>query len=453
MEWKYLLSQKRLGKEVIENKNISKARTVFQKDYDRIVFSSAFRRLQNKTQVFPMPKSDYVRNRLTHSLETASVGRSLGNLVGEYVIDKHKELNKTYDFSDFGAIVSAACLAHDIGNPPFGHSGEDAISNFFRRESSSKYFSNLSQSQINDLKNFEGNAAGFRIISNTPNAQSDVPGGLGLTYSTYASFVKYPKGSFPNLKHTGIASLKKFSFFNSEESIYKSIARELKIGTFNIDDKEYHFRFPLAFLVEAADDTCYTLIDYEDGFQEGLLTFEEVESAFAKILKDEWNSLKSKYALIHDKISKINYLRSRAINTLILQSVEAFKDNEENILQGKFNSSLLDDIQATEIINHIKKDSFSRIYSSETVLKIEAAGYKVLPELLSMFVEAIFNQSTEQNRRLLKLIPDIYLDKGRMPFDNDYENLLNISMYISGMTDKFAVELYRQLNGISLAGY
>jgi len=453
MKWEELLSQKRLGKEDNKQTVRTKARTVFQKDYDRIVFSSAFRRLQNKTQVFPMPKSDYVRNRLTHSLETASVGRSLGNLVGDYVIQKHNSLANTYDFSDFGAIVSAACLAHDIGNPPFGHSGEDAISSFFRREASKKYFSNLARTQIADLQNFEGNAAGFKIISSTPNAQSDVPGGLGLTYSTYASFVKYPKGSFPNLKHTKIASLKKFNYFDAEKPVFNNIAKELNIGKFTIEGEQYHMRFPLAFLVEAADDTCYTLIDYEDGFQEGLISFDEVENAFAEILKDEWTELKQKYSTIYDKISKINYLRSRSINTLIQQTVEVFKDNEQSILEGRFNHSLLDNIPASKIISFIKKDSFERIYSSETVLKIEAAGYKVLPQLLEIFIDAVLDQNNEQNRRLLKLIPDIYLDKGRKPFGSDYENLLNISMYISGMTDKFAVELYRQLNGISLAGY
>ncbi len=453
MKWEQLLSQKRLGKENDNNTVKSKDRTVFQKDYDRIVFSSAFRRLQNKTQVFPMPKSDYVRNRLTHSLETASVGRSLGNLVGDYVIQKHNSLANTYDFSDFGAIVSAACLAHDIGNPPFGHSGEDAISSFFRRKTSKKYFSNLTKTQIADLQNFEGNAAGFKIISSTPNAQSDVPGGLGLTYSTYASFVKYPKGSFPDLKHTKIASLKKFNYFDAEKPVYSKIANELNIGKITVEGEQYHMRFPLAFLVEAADDICYTIIDYEDGFQEGLISFDEVENAFAEILKDEWAELKPKYSTIYDKISKINYLRSRSINTLIQQAVEVFKDNEQRILEGRFNHSLLDNIPASKIISFIKKDSFERIYSSETVLKIEAAGYKVLPQLLEIFIDAVLNQNNEQNRRLLKLIPAIYLDRGRKPFGNDYQNLLNISMYISGMTDKFAVELYRQLNGISLAGY
>jgi len=453
MKWENLLSQKRLGKDYIEKSTGSKARTVFQKDYDRVVFSSAFRRLQNKTQVFPMPKSDYVRNRLTHSLETASVGRSLGNLVGDYVLNKYKSLSGTYDFSDFGAIVSAACLAHDIGNPPFGHSGENAISSFFRREQSKKYFTNLTDIQIADLQNFEGNAAGFRIISNTPNAQSDLEGGLGLSFSTYASFVKYPKGSLPNLKHKKIAGLKKFNFFDSEAHIYKKIANELQIETTIVDGEHYHYRFPLAFLVEAADDICYTIIDYEDGFQEGLLSFEEVESVYAEILNREWNQLKSRYNTIYDKTSKINYLRSRSINTLIQQTAESFKENENRILEGKFNNSLLDVIPSSGIIKFIKKDSFEKIYSSGTVLKIEAAGYKVLPELLYTFIEAIFDQSNEQNKRILKLVPNIYLDKGRIPFDNDYENILNISMYIAGMTDKYAVELYRQLNGISLAGY
>lgn len=450
MEWKTLLSTQRLGRE--ENKNIStnRVRTVFQQDFDRILFSSAFRRLQNKTQVYPFPKSDYVRNRLTHSLETSSVGRSLGNLVGSYVLEKYNELSKFYTFSDFGSIVSAACLAHDLGNPPFGHSGEDAISSFFKSEDAQKYIINLSEIEKADLQNFEGNAAGFRIIANTPESKSEIQGGLALTYATYASFVKYPKGSLPKMSSNDHASLKKFSYFDSEKEIYEKIANSLNLGKRTIDDHEFYNRYPLALLVETADDICYTLIDYEDGFHEGLLSFTEVEDAFLSIVINEWESFKSQYNKIHDKTSKINYLRSKAINTLINQSAEVFKDYEKSILNGHFDKSLLDLVTVNKVVNYIKKDSYDRIYSCDAVLKIEISGYKALPQLLSIFIDAVFNENKNTNRKILKLIPDMYLAKSRKNFESDYDKLLNICMYIAGMTDKHAVELYKQLNGISL---
>lgn len=450
MEWKSLLSTQRLGRE--ENKNVSsnRIRTVFQQDFDRILFSSAFRRLQNKTQVYPFPKSDYVRNRLTHSLETSSVGRTLGNLVGSYVLEKYNELNDFYTFSDFGSIVSAACLAHDLGNPPFGHSGEDAISSFFKSEEAQKYLFNLSDIQKADLQNFEGNAAGFRIIANTPESKSEIQGGLALTYATYASFVKYPKGSLPKISSIDNASLKKFSYFDAEKEIFERIATSLNLGKRTIDNHEYYIRYPLALLVETADDICYTLIDYEDGFHEGLLSFAEVEDAFLSIVINEWDSFKSQYNKIHDKTSKINYLRSKAINTLINQSASVFKDNEENILGGSFDKSLLDLVTVNKVVNYIKKDSYDRIYSCDAVLKIEISGYKALPQLLSIFIDAVFNEKNNTNKKILKLIPDMYLAKGRKNFESDYQKLLNICMYIAGMTDKHAVELYKQLNGISL---
>jgi dGTPase len=450
MEWKTLLSTQRLGRE--ENKNIStnRVRTVFQQDFDRILFSSAFRRLQNKTQVYPFPKSDYVRNRLTHSLETSSVGRSLGNLVGSYVLEKYNELSEFYTFSDFGSIVSAACLAHDLGNPPFGHSGEDAISSFFKSEDAQKYIVNLSEIEKADLQNFEGNAAGFRIIANTPESKSEIQGGLALTYATYASFVKYPKGSLPKMSSKDHASLKKFSYFDSEKEIYEKIANSLNLGKRIIDDHEFYDRYPLALLVETADDICYTLIDYEDGFHEGLLSFTEVEDAFLSIVINEWESFKSQYNKIHDKTSKINYLRSKAINTLINQSAEVFKDYEKSILNGNFDKSLLDLVTVNKVVNYIKKDSYDRIYSCDAVLKIEISGYKALPQLLSIFIDAVFNENKNTNRKILKLIPDMYLAKSRKNFESDYDKLLNICMYIAGMTDKHAVELYKQLNGISL---
>ncbi|MGE5354796.1 MAG: dGTP triphosphohydrolase [Deltaproteobacteria bacterium] len=450
MHWKELLSTVRLGKEELKPGFSTKGRTIFQQDFDRILFSSAFRRLQNKTQVYPFPKSDYVRNRLTHSLETSSVGRSLGNLVGDYILEKHNELNDFFSFSDFGSIVSAACLAHDLGNPPFGHSGEDAISSYFRSDEAKKYLINLNEIEKADLQNFEGNAAGFRIITNTPESKSEIQGGLALTYATYASFVKYPKGSLPKISGNENASLKKFSYFNSEKEIFEKIADTLNLGKRKVDGIEFYNRYPLALLVETADDICYTLIDYEDGFHEGLLRFSEVEDAFISIIINEWETLKYQYNKIYDKTTKINYLRSKAINSLINQASEVFIENEENIIGGKFDRSLLDLIKVNKVINYIKKDSFDRIYSCDAVLKIEISGYKALPQLLSIFIDAVFNEKNTPNRKILKLIPDMYLAKGRNNFESDYDKLLNISMYIAGMTDKHAVDLYKQLNGISL---
>lgn len=450
MDWSQLLSTKRLGREDRISDPPSKYRTVFQQDSDRILFSSSFRRLQNKTQVYPFPKSDYVRNRLTHSLETSSVGRSLGNLIGNFVLDKHPKLQNDYSFSDFGAIVSAACLAHDLGNPPFGHSGEDAISSFFRSADARQYLSSLTDVQIADLQNFEGNAAGFRIITQTPDAKSEIPGGLALTYPCYASFVKYPKGSLPKVEDKNYASLKKYSFFDSEKEIFKKIFRELGMGERKINGTIFSKRYPLAFLVETADDICYTLIDYEDGFHEGLLTFDEVEDVFFSIVLNEWNIFSDQYKKITDKTSKINYLRSKAINSLIHQAAQVFMENEYGILNGDFDQSLLDNIPSAKIINYIKKDSFERIYGCEAVVKIEVSGYKALPQLLSIFIDSVFNPQKPGNNKIFKLIPDLYLNKGRKVFDSDYEKLLNIVMFISGLTDKHAVELYKQLHGISL---
>lgn len=444
------MSEKRLGKENLGDTSRNSLRTVFQQDLDRILFSAAFRRLQNKTQVFPFPKSDFVHNRLTHSLETSSVGRSLGNIVGQFVLEKYPTISDRFDFSDFGAIVSSACLAHDIGNPPFGHSGEDAIRNFFLADENQHYFHNLTPVQVEDLKNFEGNAAGFRLLAQTPGSISDIPGGLSLTYSTYSSFIKYPKGSLPKRIGQGSASTKKFSYFDSEKDIFEKIFAELQIPEIEIDGHKIYLRHPLVFLVEAADDICYTLIDYEDGFHAGILTFDEVEDAFATILASEWNHFNTSYNRIYDKASKINYLRSKAINSLVEQAAEEFITNDQSILSGQYNFALLDKIKSYNVVNHIKIDSSKRIYNSDAVLKIEIPGFRVLPFLLNIFLGAIFNPESKFNDKILKMIPNQYLGKDRKIFENDYDKILNITMYISAMTDKYAVEMYKQLNGISL---
>jgi dGTPase len=448
MQWVdyFLLAKNRL----FDTYKPDKTRSEFQKDYDRIVFSSAFRRLQNKTQVLPFPTSDYVRNRLTHSLETASVGRSLGNLVGEKIVNKYPDLSIHVGINpaDFGHLVSAACLTHDIGNPPFGHSGEKAISQFFKSEKAIALLKDLSEKEKADLQNFEGNASGFRIITQTPSNISDIKGGLRLTLGTYATFVKYPKESLPNRKKEGKASLKKFGIYQSEIDLFENeIAQPLHLIPQENKGGKAWKRFPLTYLVEAADDICYHIIDLEDGFNMGFVPFNLVEELFTNLI-DKNNHFYNRYHSIKSYKEKVNYLRSMAVNQLVNDTARIFIDNEQSFVNGEIDTPLLDLLSSDkkDILKNIIAYSIEHIYQSEPVLKIEIAGQKVLPDLLDKFTHAIMEP--EYNKQLYKLIPEKY--KGGQ---STYENLLNIAMFISDMTDRKAVEIYKNLNGISLAGY
>ncbi|MCF8302370.1 MAG: dNTP triphosphohydrolase [Bacteroidales bacterium] len=430
-------------------------RSEFQKDFDRIVFSSPFRRLQNKTQVLPLPKSDYVRNRLTHSLETSSVGRSLGNIVGKTLLTKYPAIKEKLKLSsfDFGYMVSAACLAHDIGNPPFGHAGEDAINHFFKSKEAEKFTFDLDIKEIADLQNFEGNSAGFRLLATSLKSQNKIEGGLRLTFGTLATFVKYPKESLPNRKHEGKASLKKYGLFQTEVETYSNIAISLKLIAQNNKREDYAWkRFPLAFLVEASDDICYHIIDLEDGFNVGLIGFDEIYDFYTAIL-DKCNNdgYKRKLQNVVDNRSRITYLRSLVINSLIFKATDIFVNNEDSILSGVFDEPLLKrlDKDLIDILDKIKKKSIEKIYNSKSILKIEAAGYQVVPFLLDAFIKA---QLTEENyegkKQIYGLLPNQYKIG-----ENKYEKILNVVMFISGMTDRYAVELYKNLKGIQLADY
>ncbi len=425
-------------------------RSEFQMDYDRIIFSSAFRRLQNKTQVLPFPKSDYVRNRLTHSLETASVGRSLGNIVGKAIVEKYPELATGLQIqaTDFGHLVSAACLAHDIGNPPFGHSGERAISEYFKSDKAQAFLKNLTPKQIADLQHFEGNASGLRIIAHTLQNNSNIKGGLRLTLGTYATFTKYPKESLPERKKEKQASLKKFGIYQSEIALFENeIAGPLQMIDQNTGQGKAWKRFPLTFLVEAADDICYHIIDFEDGYNIGYITFEKIEKYF-KALIDWQESHEKRYQNIYNPREKVNYLRSLAINRLVQETAQIFIENEAKFVSGVLDKPLLDLLPAhlQKNLNTIIIESVENIYQSETVLKIEAAGMKVLPDLLDTFIRATL--FPKENKVYYKLIDPDYKSG-----DTDYEKILNIAMFISNMTDRQAVELYKNINGIELAGY
>jgi dGTPase len=361
MNWEQLLSLKRFGD---TNKRIRKeqdeTRLGFEVDYDRVIFSSEFRSLQDKTQVIPLSKTDFVHTRLTHSLEVSVVGRSLGRLVGKKLLEKHPHLQNAhgYQINDFGAIVAAAALAHDIGNPPFGHSGEKAIGEFFKSGKGIQYKNQLTEKEYQDLCDFEGNANGFKILTES---RAGREGGLRLSYATLGAFTKYPKESLPKKPTSHIAD-KKYGFFQSEKAGYIDIANEL--GLLKRSDKHLSFaRHPLAFLVEAADDICYTIIDFEDGINLGLIQEEFALEYLINLVRDTINT--KKYHQLKNTQDRVSYLRALAINTLINEAVSVFMNNEDAILKGDFDCALLDKSKYEAQINDIIKISIEKIYQSK----------------------------------------------------------------------------------------
>lgn len=445
MYWEKLLSNKRLCQETPGN--FRDDRTAFQVDYDRIVFSSAFRRLQDKTQVFPLAESDYVRTRLTHSLEVSCIARSLGINVGNEIINRHK-LTDIHS-SDFGTILATAALAHDLGNPPFGHSGEDAIRNWFNKssviKSIRKYFS---RKELCDFQNYEGNAQGFRLL--TVLQMPEHKGGMRLTYSTLAAFVKYPVESIL-IKKDGPISRKKYNFFQSEKELFKEVAENT--GLIRKDKKNYSWaRHPLAFLIEASDDICYHIIDFEDGYREGLLKYQEIKDLYSAIIADE----RINYAdQLKDERSKVEYLRAKAIQKLVEEIKESFLENESEILRGEFNSELISIIPSTPYLKRIIERSVESVYSNSRVLEIEAAGFEVANGLLELFFESVMDyynhgrKASAQSKKIMQIIPVQFHPHHSFSY---YEILMNILDYFSGMTDSYAVSLYKKLKGISLPG-
>jgi len=444
-KWSQLISPLRLG---FENKTYDEPeeiRTAFQRDYDRIIFSSPFRRLQNKTQVFPLPGSIFVHNRLTHSLEVASVGRSLGNLVAQGLA-KREDLPDQITLAEIGTIVSTACLAHDMGNPPFGHSGEDAISNFFRKGQGKSLIEKLPLEQQTDFTRFDGNANAFRLLTHTFNGRRE--GGFGLTYSTLAACVKYPYESV-------LAGDKnKFGFFQTEKQLFQKIATKLDLNQ-RTGDLLHYARHPLVFLVEAADDICYQIIDLEDAHKLKIISSKDTEQllmdffdpvADRDILAIIFDNLK----IVQDRNERISYLRAMVIGKLVKECARIFFENMEPILSGEECPSLIKMLQGTSgrAMDEIKKISFSRIYKDPSVIQIEIAGYKILGTLLEEFIPAILDPGDPLSEKLLSIIPQQY----HLQSEDLYEQLQTIVDFVSGMTDLYALDLYRKITGINLPG-
>jgi dGTPase len=442
MQWEQLLSLKRQGD---ASKRLRKeqddTRLGFEVDYDRIIFSAAFRSLQDKTQVIPLSKTDFVHNRLTHSLEVSVVGRSLGRLVGKQIISNYPYLQEVhgYQANDFGAIVAAAALSHDIGNPPFGHSGEKAIGEYFKTGNGLQYKDQLTEKQWQDLIDFEGNANGFSVLASS---REGIEGGLRISYATLGAFMKYPKESLPKKPTTKICD-KKYGFFQQDMEFFAEVANELGLIA-NKSGNDIGFeRHPLAYLVEAADDICYTIIDFEDGINLGWIPEEYALEYLIRLVKNGIDT--KKYNELITKEDRISYLRALAIGNLINDAVAIFMENEKAILAGEFPFSLMDKSQYKAQMNDIIQISIKNVYQSKEVIQKEVMGYKIINSLLDGFCNAynkkVNGKASNYDELLLKLLPE------RFQFQKEslYDRLLHICHFVSLLTDGKALELYRTI--------
>ncbi|TWP23291.1 dNTP triphosphohydrolase [Apibacter muscae] len=453
MDLNSLFSDKRTGTQYKSNSKKADPRSEYQRDFDRVIFSTAFRRLQNKTQVFPLPGSVFVHNRLTHSLEVASVGRSLGNEIGNYISTKYEnhltpETKDLYKHSLYN-VISTGCLCHDIGNPAFGHSGEDAIASYFyRNESALK--DRFTEKQWSDFINFEGNANAIRVLTQQQNGKSE--GGIMLTYSTLASIAKYPCESIA--KNKKILQQKKFGFFQTEKSTFLDIAKETSMLQKH-EDPLIFARHPFVWLVETADDICYNIIDLEDAQRLGFISASVCEELLQQIITEiqgakKWQRVGKKLGGIEDKNDRISFLRAVSIGTLIGRSIELYKQNFEKILSGSLQLSIFDEIkQECKAIQEIESFSIEHIYNHRSVVEIENAGYNVMYELLDHFIPPIIKTKEERKeyeKKAIKLIPKQYLYEDL----TEYERVLGVLDFVSGMTDNYATDLYRKIKGIDI---
>lgn len=449
MEWKKLLSPHRIGSS--RPGEISQARSPFQRDFDRIVFSGSFRRLQDKTQVFPLAKADYVRTRLTHSIEASSVARSLGSAVGVY-------LCKEYDMggaqpSDVGAAVAAAALAHDIGNPPLGHAGEEAIRHWFTHSPIGETMrSMMNDDEASDFEFYEGNAQGFRVLTRLE--MPDQTGGMQLTCATLAAFAKYPCASHVMVKPFGVAG-KKFNFFRAEEQLFKEMAEHT--GLVQTGPWAWQ-RHPLAYLVEAADDIAYRIVDFEDGLRLGLVSYQELERLFLEIIDSKHSA--EYVASIVSPLRKSEFLRAQVIGRLVEECTKVFIDHHEELLSGTLENPLLAYIGCQEPLRQIAQRSARDIYQHRAVAEIIGAGFEMVSGMLDIFVPCVNEIALEANggkpvsfrsRRLSALLPEMEGNLADRAWRRSaYLRLLRVLDYISGMTDSYAVGLYQKLKGISL---
>lgn len=442
MNWEQLLSLKRFGDtEKRHRAHQDETRLGFEVDFDRIIFSEAFRSLQDKTQVIPLSETDFVHTRLTHSLEVSVVGRTLGRKVGKAILEKHPHLaDLGFTFNDFGAIVAAASVMHDIGNPPFGHSGEKAIGEYFKTGAGLQFKDELSDKEYQDLIDFEGNANGFKILTES---SEGIAGGLRLSYATLGTFIKYPKESLPKKPSAHIVD-KKYGVFQFDIPAFQDLVSELGLQKKSAGHISY-YRHPLAYLVEAADDICYTIIDFEDGINLGLIEEEFALEYMIKLVKDKINS--KKYHKLAHKKDRVSYLRALAIGVLIDEAVDIFLQNEDAILSGSFSHALLDKCRYEAQMNDIINISIQKIYRSNEVVEKEVAGYKILADLLHAFVHAHNNRYLGRPTNYDKLIVNLLPKEFQNNSESVYQRILSICSFVSRMSDGYAIRLHKKIQG------
>lgn len=437
MNWNQLICDKRLGMEEYHDER-HHTRSDFQRDYDRLIFSSPFRRLQNKTQVFPLPGSIFVHNRLTHSLEVSSVGRSMGNEVALRLHDKYKDEEWVHKLDSLRDIVAAACLCHDLGNPPFGHSGEKTISTYFSEGQGQTLRGSVNDRQWADFINFEGNANSFRLLTHQFRGRRN--GGMAMTYSALASIVKYPYTS----QHAGAKG--KFGFFQSEEEIYRKVATQLGIPEYEPGRFRRH---PLVYITEAADDICYQIMDLEDAHKLKIIGQDEVISLFMGFFDEgEHPRMKRTLDRLDDPNERIAYLRSNAIGAMVVDCAKVFSDSEDKILEGSFQGSLINNMSPLlrEAYARCSATAWDKIYCAPEVVDIELAGNRIITYLLDTLMDAVIHPEKNYSKLLLNIIPKQYDTLAASP----YERIQSVLDHVSGMTDVYALDLFRKLNGHSL---
>ena len=440
MNWSSLLSARRFSDKT-EHLTLDKNRSRFEQDFDRIVFSQPFRKLQDKTQVFPLPEDDFVHTRLTHSLEVSSVGRSLGKNAGIHILNKYPELNEQYTVHDFGSIVAAASLAHDLGNPPFGHAGEDGISSFFLESKlGQRIKSEVSEKEWSDLTKFEGNAQGFRILN------SPLYRGTELTFASLGAFTKYPLSS-SSPKVQGRKSQKKYGYYQSSAAEFRTVAEQMNLNA--LSDTSW-CRHPMAFLVEAADDICYGIIDLEDGCRLGLVPFETYRELLASIIGDNYSE--EKLNKITSLNEKLGVLRAMAITQLVQECTDLFLQKENELLDGSFDKALTDQISSSETLLKISKLSVRDIYRSRIVLEKEAGGYEVIYKLMEALCSAAYykskGQASPRHNSVFRLFPTEYQNQLDNEGCSSYDTMQLVTDYISSLTDRYAVRLYKIIYGL-----
>lgn len=445
MNWAQLLSLKRQGDSHKRLRNEQdETRLGFDVDYDRIIFSPEFRSLQDKTQVIPLSSTDFVHTRLTHSLEVSVVARSLGRKAGVKILENHPALREIHGYkpNDFGAIVAAAALAHDIGNPPFGHSGEKAIGHFFKHGPGQQFKAGLTETEYQDLCDFEGNANGFKILTQDLKGR---PGGLRLSYATLGAFMKYPKASLPKKPTPHIAS-KKYGFFQSQQATFLEVATELGLLKMKANTVQF-VRHPLTYLVEAADDICYTIIDFEDGINLGLIEEEFALEYLINLVRD--NIQTKKFNTLPTKRARVSYLRALAIGTLIDDAVGVFINNETKILEGTFDVSLLEKSKYQAQINDIIKLSVERIYNADEVTNKEISGFEVINELLRGLTEAVNNSYENKASHYDRLLLRLFSEELATTNEKLYHRLLSVCTLVASFSDNKAILTYKKLKGLS----